>query len=351
MTKIGYRIEKTEYRNFTTPPSQRSKVKNYGKRKVWNILPIGFCLLAFGLLTAGVSVESKVDKNRVLIGDRINYIVKITYPKNWEIIKPPLASNLGSFEIKDFSIGKPKKEEGGLESITFDFVIATFDTGSFTIPPTGIAYTDTVGKKGVVTTPPINIYVASLLGDKASWKLRDIKTPLILPFPYRKLLLWVIPPLLILGVLLTIYLRRRKRSLAGFIDISHPARPPYEVALERLNNLTVPEILEFEEANLFFVELTEIVRQYVEDSFDVIALELTTYEIIEELKDRLSPELLSLLDSILSLADLVKFAKFIPPAEEFNEALEGSKRFVEETMPKPEIKPESEPEAVAVTDE
>ncbi|MFH2029311.1 MAG: hypothetical protein ABIJ40_01630, partial [Bacteroidota bacterium] len=65
----------------------------------------------------------------------------------------------------------------------------------------------------------------------------------------------------------------------------------------------------------FHTEVTEIVRRYFEDRFKILALEMTSAEVLVNLKYNAESDEISIVtEEFLSNADLVKFAKFKPLA-------------------------------------
>ena len=85
------------------------------------------------------------------------------------------------------------------------------------------------------------------------------------------------------------------------------------------------------EIKLYQSQLTEIIREYVGDRYNILAMESTTYEIIDKLKDKLTTEQTTKLRKTLEIADLVKFAKAKPPVEINQEFMDDAVQFVRET--------------------
>jgi len=83
----------------------------------------------------------------------------------------------------------------------------------------------------------------------------------------------------------------------------------------------------------FYTRLSDIVRQYLEGQMGLRAPERTTEEFLYEvsLDQSLSSDHRKLLGAFLQEADLVKFAKFQPGAEERMRALEAAEKFVQES--------------------
>ena len=84
----------------------------------------------------------------------------------------------------------------------------------------------------------------------------------------------------------------------------------------------------------------------MEERFKIKALESTSDEIIEDLQklDEVEEDWRSELNKILQTADLVKFAKAIPPIEVHAAGLDKLEAFVLQTKPKP--KPVDEEETI-----
>jgi hypothetical protein len=122
-----------------------------------------------------------------------------------------------------------------------------------------------------------------------------------------------------------------------------PPRPPWEVALEELQDLRRAELIE----NARFVEhydrVSYIVRKYAGERYGFDGLESTTREMLSVLRRVVPPiPVLEAIEAFLRHADLVKFARLTPTADECNEALARGQQIVERTVPIP-ILPERPP--------
>jgi hypothetical protein len=107
----------------------------------------------------------------------------------------------------------------------------------------------------------------------------------------------------------------------------------YELAMARLARLAEDGAPDGSRADAWFVELSAVVRQYVENRYGVRAPELTTEEFLHEA--RRAAELLApqreLLSAFLERCDRVKFAGYRPDADESMATLQAARAFVEET--------------------
>ena len=112
----------------------------------------------------------------------------------------------------------------------------------------------------------------------------------------------------------------------------------WELAIRRLAELEARGAPDAESADAWFVELSGVVRAYVEGRFWLRAPELTTEEFLAEARRlaALTPDHRDLLGSFLERCDRVKFAGWRPEAGESLELLGVARSFVADTVPKQE---------------
>lgn len=111
--------------------------------------------------------------------------------------------------------------------------------------------------------------------------------------------------------------------------------PPWETALGRLSALEGKGWREAGKLEAYYVELSAILRHYIEDRFDIHAPERTTPEFLSEASGSgaLSDEHQRVLASFLRYSDRVKFAKYVPTSEDAARNFADVKKFVEDTVP------------------
>lgn len=323
------------------------------RKTVWGpavLLWLGWCAFSPPQSRAQgqVTISASVDKSVIHIGDLITYTVKVTRDPDVKVKLPAVGENLGGFEIRDYQVHKPRKE-GGKVVDQFDYIISTFDVGEFEIPPIGIRYTvppDTT--EHLLRTEAIKITVESLKPSEEG-DIRDIKSPVEIPFDWRPWLRWGLAALvvLLLAAALFFYLRKRRRGEPLLPKKVEVPRPPHEVAYEELEKLLAQDLLSQGALKRFYSEISEIIRRYVEGRFQIAALESTTTDLLAELNRlELPEEQMELFRRFLSLCDLVKFAKYVPGGEENEEVVALARRIVDETK-----WVEPEPEAGAAAEE
>lgn len=143
----------------------------------------------------------------------------------------------------------------------------------------------------------------------------------------RQLWPWVVGGVLGLAALtvLVIWLARRPRRVP-------PPRPAHEVALERLGELARLGLMQAGQAEPFFVAVTTIVREYIEQAFNVRAPEQTTEEFLAQMANE--PKVAgfrNVLEPFLTAADLVKFARSSPGVEAMQHTYATAEEFIRQT--------------------
>lgn len=281
-----------------------------------------------------ISIDSKVDRADILIGDVFTYTVNVIHAKDVQVQTPSLAENLGMFEIRDYKVNEPVEHDGELLEKT-EYLLSTFDTGEYEIPPLEIGYTiglDTVLYK--IKTQAIAVNVASLNPDEAG-DIRDIKPPIEPDKNYTQLIILIsaIVLAIVISILLFYYIKRRKQGKALIPRRSKPPRPAHEVALEDLQKLVDSDLRSAGKIKQYYIELSEITRVYIENRFSILSLEMTTDQLLEEMtRENLAGEYIDMMRPFLVECDFVKFAKYIPSEETTDSSTQIAFDFVEKSQ-------------------
>lgn len=300
------------------------------------------CLLSIGIAQVRISVS--LNKDQILIGDRVVYQVEIQFPESLKIYMPKAGTNLGAFEIKDYNVYDPSKNKG-VVSQKFEYLISTFTVGNYVIPPIGIIAVHPSGKMDTLLTPPLTLTVKSLIEGASldTLDIKDIKHPLPLPFPWKKYaFIGVILIFLLLAWQTYRFWRKRKSAGLGFFEFISPPKSPWELAFEKLDNLERQNLLEQNEFKEYYDKLTDILREYLEGRFDIPALELSTTETLENIhnitldSENISHEVFSMsVEGLLRRADMAKFAKWFPDRKSADEDFGKVREIIQRTIPKP----------------
>jgi hypothetical protein len=165
-------------------------------------------------------------------------------------------------------------------------------------------------------------------------KIFDIVKPYRVPLTLGEVLPWVLLALLIFVMIWFIakFIKNRKRKKTGYVPIINPD-PAHVIAFRQLEKLKEDKLWEKGDLKGYYTRLTEIVRLYLENRYSILSLELTTIETLAELKKIgfKEDDIYRKLRTVLTGADLVKFAKFNPESTENELLFEYSWEFVENT--------------------
>ena len=257
-----------------------------------------------------------LDSNTILIGQQINFTItnKVTSTKIWP--------TYNEFLVEGIEIIKASKIDTTDGVITQEFVITAWDSGSYFIP--AIAFSENSKTEGLL----LNVQTIILAEDA---ELKDIKQPIEEPIGWSDIWPWLLG---ILIIFLIVYLLRKyvfNKNKQPIIVKPNVIIPADISALKELNALEKAKIWQEGNVKEYHSQLSEIIRRYTENRFQFIALELTTDEILQELKSILSDDQLNNLSTLLQRADLAKFAKSKPIDTENMESMVLAKGFVNAT--------------------
>lgn len=281
-----------------------------------------------------IEVNAEVDRKSVTIGDKIRYTITVSKKKDSEVIFPDFGSNLGNFTIKDF--GLDRKNYFTTQKLTQWYVLDTYVTGTATIPKALIKYKrKAVEEWAQVEAQALEIEVRSVLGSAESDSARrnsdivDIEGPVNMPSQNNLIILFsLLIVLLVLAAAFGIFsLTRRKQKIVSAL------RSAQTIACEQLEALQKKDLIAQGKVKEYYTGISDIVRHYLENKFNLNAPEMTTEEFLlhERNSARLQSEHKILLREFLIACDLVKFARYLPAAEESNTVFESAKKFIDQT--------------------
>lgn len=281
-----------------------------------------------------VEVKASVDTAFYVFGDQIRLFVEVSP------VGPgtQLADAIGLLDTLDEGasgrLGKielvERKDWNKSQQIGFtEIILGAFDTGyQFFVCP--ILYTE----NGITDTLLSNetfFYIAPVQTDSTG--IAPIKDILTEPLTIQDFLPYIIGigGLAILSVLIWLWLRKRR----GVEQDKSPQVviiPPHEIAINKLKELKEESLWQQGKIKIYQSRLTHIVREYIENAMSVPALEMTSGEIIHQLRHKsIEENLLTDLSNMLNIADLVKFAKGKPNVNIHVELMEKAEQFIYNT--------------------
>ena len=158
--------------------------------------------------------------------------------------------------------------------------------------------------------------------------LRDIKGPVDFPVNLNLfLLVGLVAAVLVLA--LWIFRRGKKAKPAPAL----PLKSAYDTAWEQLEALKAKDLIAQGKIKEYHIEISDIIRHYLENNFKLNAPEMTTEEFLNSLREgaRLETGHKDLLREFLGYCDLVKFAKYTPESREIDLVWESACNFIRQT--------------------
>jgi len=318
---------------------------NYHLKYLCTVLVTVLLCLCFSLspilVLAQISVSAEVDSTNMLIGDQLKLHLFANHSPDISIQKVDLSSFETEEEIEIVAEGDwDTLQQNGTLVLQKDLTFTIFDSGYYWLPELPISYT----KNGVTNVSktariPMNVGTVSIadtlqlapikdiIREKANW--RDY-----LPFIGSLLALGLIAGLL--------YYFRKKKAEAETPPAPEVKLPAHEIALTALDQLKSEQLWQQGDIKTYQSKLTYTIREYLENRYEIPALESTTEEIQRNLKKvDFDNSWKDKLRNILQVADLVKFAKAKPPEDFHDQVWQEAKDFVVATKAKVLIKEDS----------
>ena len=280
-------------------------------------------------------VSATLDSTTLFIGDQTDLHLRATGEVGEQVTMPMLDKELiPGVEIVDRTIVDTLTLKDGRVQYDQYLTLTSFEDSLFYIAPLPfVSGDDTVWSEGLT----LNV-VQPFEMDTTDMAITDIKGVYKAPIWWWGIFRWVLLALLLAGVgvagyYLITYLQSRKREEEGNEVVTEPLRPAEEVALEKLDAIKEKKIWQQGQVKEYHTQLTDVVREYIARRFEVSSVEQTSDETLRDIRPLLNErkDLYDQLRKMLTLADLVKFAKWSATPDENELSLRNAYTFVKET--------------------
>jgi hypothetical protein len=295
-----------------------------------------FFLLSSTVFAQPIRLTAKTEVDTFRLGSWIDVHVEGKFDTPIDTIAPVVKDSIGLFEVVTV-------ERKGTEP-TWLIRLTTIDSGKVFLPPIEFSYKVKGGtgtQKAFTNSLMLNITGVAIdpKGD-----IKDIKPPMSAPWLFEDFLPYLIA-FLVLAALAGgfYYYWRKKKQKQDLLANIKVIIPPHREALTALRVLEEKKLWQQGMVKQYYSEVTEIIRHFFERRWGIIALELTTDEILIQMKH--IPDALKVwkeMESFFITADLVKFAKYEPsPAEHENE-MRSAYEIVRMMVPKAPVATETQ---------
>lgn len=295
------------------------------------------------------SAHASVQPSEILIGEQALINLQVIAPKDMEILFPVYQDSIVN-GLEVLSMGNSDTTiVDNVRTINVKYLVTSFDSTLYYIPSMPISdgvdtiYSNSFGLK--VTAPELKDSTLAYLErmkagetdsiDFNELQLNDIKPIQKAPFSWKDLLslLWI--PLIILvllaiiGAIIYLIIKKNKK---GYFFTPPPLLPAHVRAMKSLDKIKEEKIWQQERYKEFYTQLTDVLRRYINERFGINSLEMTSREILSIIRTKAEEDsVYNNLKQVLTVADLVKFAKYKPFIDENDLSLMNSYFFVNQT--------------------
>lgn len=299
---------------------------------VWGVVCV-ILLLSFHSFAQGdARAGARIDARQIAVGDQARLFI--------EVQNDPASGHLQWAVIPDSFNKLEVVEKGKIDTIkqgrmvTYRqrLLITGFDSGLFTIPAFTFSIMPNNGAPYTVQTDSFPLLVQTMAVDTTKG-FKGIKGIIYVKSTWLDYIWLIIGGIVfvVLIIFVVLFFARNRKTAS---KPQGPVETLQDYTLRLLNTLEARQLWQKKQVKEYYVELTDIIRNYIEARFQTTVMELTTDELLAKtlLVKELQPYH-DLLARILHTADLAKFAKFQPLPQEHTDAMEQAKKFVDDTRP------------------
>lgn len=297
----------------------------------------GLIIVSLSTFASNISLITKLDTNQILIGDQVKLSLEVVHDRTTEVAFPELSKTLKVDSVRSLEVLSAHRDtaaqSSGMARELITYTLTVFDSGYYVIPPLTVQYKEAGADSfSVLLSEALLLTVKSIQIDTLD-SFKPIKEPLTLPFQLSEILIELLiggAILLAIAFAILYFSKRKKKPL--LIKKFIRKEPPHETALSRLRALDEKKLWQQGEVKPYYSELSEIIREYLENRYGFPALESTTDEIMDRIVvSGISNKMREDLRIFLQTADLVKFAKALPQPDEHKRFMDAGVEFVKTT--------------------
>lgn len=276
-----------------------------------NIYLLLLLLLGVQPVAAQVKVEGRLSATTIPIGDQTQLKLTVTAKPGTAVVFPSYKSQqqmVEGVEVVEMSNDSTTEADG--MSVTWrSYTLTAWDGKKYNLPQLKVKV---AGKDYFTNSIPLTV-TEEAVDSLSSAQMRPQRDILDNPYMWSEWspLFWLsILALLCAGACYYLYLRLRGNkpviSRIRFVK----KQLPHQKAMQEIEQIKTAAAQGTEDQKVYFTRLTDALRQYLEDRFDISAKEMTSSEIIFRLQKEEDQQKIDELRQVFETADLVKFAKY-----------------------------------------
>lgn len=287
-----------------------------------------------------ISVQAKIDSTRMWIGNQTALTFEVLQKQNQKVQFPIFSDTIvGNLEIVQQAKHDTLKVSDDNIQINAQYTVTSFEDSLVYIPAYPFVFNGDTVWSNSLSIRVIQPFVI----DTASNQLADIKPVYKPPFNWKRFFLRGLLMLLLIALAFVLYLLIKKFMVKKPVEVEVKPKvviSPHEEAFNRLDQLKAKKLWQSGRVKEYHTELTDIIRIYIEKMFNIRSMEMTSDEILNHVEfmkvDKSGAY--EALRQILTLADLVKFAKWNSSPSDNELSLMNAYLFVNQTKIE-EVKP------------
>jgi hypothetical protein len=254
-----------------------------------------------------VLAKASVDRDSILIGEPIKLTLDVRFPLGADITWFKL-DTIPHFEFLDKGKTDTSSDMNGKEIVQV-LTLTSFDSGHFQIPALIL-----ISGNKKFSTDSIGIDVAYASTFNQSQDYRDIHDIVEVPKPsWLRYIPWIIGIVTLIAIAVLVFVLTRSKKVIKLEQPVASKLPPYEEALQALQELRKKGWALDGQVKPFYSSLNDILRIFVLRKLNIATLEKTNEELIMQLRKlSMDKEIFHQLAEALRIADFVKFAKYEP---------------------------------------
>lgn len=274
-------------------------------------------LLCSPIQAQNVVVNAEIDSVQRLIGEQARIKLKVSCDADRKLQMPLFSQSIvDGVEIVEVLKDTQRINDGKRLSLTYEYVVTSFDTALYVIPPF-VVLVDSVPYYSDELAMDVSTYIIEqdngeqIFGPKDIWQMsltwEDLSNSVMF------LLLFILSGALLAWVAVRYV---NNKPIIKIVKIT-PQLPAHIIALKEVERIKSDKNLRTaDNSKEYYTVLTDVLRTYINDRFCINATEMTTTEIIDNMLKIKDKESLRSIQELLTVADLVKFAKLNPAMNE-----------------------------------
>ncbi len=297
-----------------------------------------FYFALFSAYAQKIEVKASINSKQIVIGKQAKITLQASVYAvqaiKFPIFQDSIVKGIEIVEIGEIDTAFSKANSTYL--LSQEIIVTSFDSGNYIIPP----FVFLANGRDSLLTNDLLLKVNTIVVDTTEKSVKDIYTVYDTPLTFKEFIkeykYWLIGGFIsiVAIVLLVLYFTRwRKKTSEIQTEKPKKAIPFHIIAIEKLEKLKLQKLWQSGNVKQYYTELTDILREYIENRYKISTTEQTSSETIDacmKITD-IQPDRISELRLIFSYADLAKFAKSEPLPDENDLAFSKTLNFVQQT--------------------